>query len=189
MSHWSTAPRKGWVIIHHAGSANSHTVYNGSFCASGYDFTIDRDGHIYVCRNNADTFYRWKKNIPAGEVWHASGCDCQAIGIMMHGCFGGCTSGNVAGANENQKCSAGYIMSHLDMPNYDLIRIRPHAACHDWNPCNHSNPKTTQCPGDNYTGPDHAGWNDNGLTLRQQLANKRAIWDQHTCCDPPCPPD
>lgn len=184
MRAYESSPRNGWVIIHHAGSPNSHQVYDDRYCESGYDFTVDRSGHVYVCRNNADTFYRWTRKPPAGEVWHASGCDCQAIGIQMHGCFGGCASGNVNGPSFSQKCTVASIMYQLNMPTGEL-RVRPHAACHSWNPCDHPSPITTVCPGSNFT--DSNGWDSNGITLRDDLRAKRQNMETYGCCNPPCP--
>lgn len=184
MSHYSSAPRRGYVIIHHSGGPNTHTVEDGRFCTSGYDFTVSRAGRIFVCRNNADTYWRWQRTPSAGSVWHASGCDCLAMGICMHGCFGGCTSGNVSSPSKSQECSVGYLISHLRTPSY-ASRVRPHANCKSWNPCDHSNPLTTVCPGRNYT--TSTDWNSAGRALRDRL-RKWHNWDGYGCCDPagPC---
>lgn len=183
MGHYSSAPRRGYVIIHHTGSPNSHLVTDGRWCSSGYDFTIDANGRIYVCKSNDGTFYRWTRNT-GGAVWHASGCDCVSIGIMLHGCFGGCSSGNVSGPTYRQKCSAGYLLAHLRTPD-EAARVRPHRNCRTWNPCRHPNPLTTVCPGSNFVGS--TDWNSAGVALRDDIRYRRRQWDLYGCCQPPCP--
>jgi hypothetical protein len=180
MSHYSSAPRRGHVIIHHAGIDNSHTVEDGRFCRSGYDFTVSRQGRVFVCRNNADTFYRWQRTPPSGVAWHASGCDCQAIGICMHGCFGGCRTGNVLGVSREQRCSVAFLISHLRTP-LSTERIRPHSNCSAWNPCNHRSPASTVCPGDLYTGRT-TNWNATGRALRDRLILEAENWTLRGFC-------
>lgn len=184
MSHYSSTPRNDYAVMHHAGVANSHEVYDDRYCESGYDFTIDRAGNIYVCRNNDDTFYRWEHTPPDGAAWHASGCDCDAIGIMMHGCFGGCGSGDVSGPSERQECSFAFLLSHLEVADL-ASRLRPHRYCAPENPCNHADPTFTVCPGDNFTAASSDYWNNSGRTLRDRIRQRRRNWDEHNCCHHP----
>ena len=106
MSHYSTAPRRGYVMVHHAGYPNAHLDNTQVFCnydgGKSYDFQIRWDGTIVRCA-------AWDDAVGA----HALGCNCQAEGILLMGCFGGCTSGNVAAPSAAQECSLAYVMAHL----------------------------------------------------------------------------
>ena len=67
------------------------------------------------CRNASDwtdrrSFHpRWNDDHGA----HAECCNCKATGIMLNGCFGGCSSGNVSRPSAAQECSLAYIFYHL----------------------------------------------------------------------------
>jgi len=183
MSHYSSAPRRGWVLLHHTAGGNDHTVEDGRFCNSGYDFTVSREGRIFVCGS------RWQQASGA----HAIGCNCQAIGIAMHGCFGdgpgtcGCAGagGGVASPTPIQRCSVAYLIAHLGTP-LAQSRLRPHSNCFAWNPCESDDPTATCCPGWNYTS-DTTNWNASGQILRNSLLGMAQTYRDHGCCQTPCP--
>lgn len=88
MSHYSGAPRRAYVMVHHAGYPNAHQDTTSVLCnpqGVAYDWQIRWDGAILTCSV-------WNNTV--GQ--HARGCNCEAIGIVLMGCFGGCTSGNVS---------------------------------------------------------------------------------------------
>ncbi|WP_130282998.1 N-acetylmuramoyl-L-alanine amidase [Microcella alkaliphila] len=177
---YATAPRRNQVIIHHTGSPNSHTS-TASFCEGGYDFTITRTGVTHVCGT------RWQQATGS----HAFGCNCQTIGIMLHGCFGGCLSGNVSGPSKAQECRLAALMNLLNTPN-EAARIRPHANCFFWNPCGGTGSFSTVCCGTNFTQQSgtNSSWNSSGLALRNRVVTWRNNYRTRNCCDPadgPCP--
>ena len=140
MSHWSSAPRRGVAVIHHTGSPDVHTNYSTGYCASGYNFFVRYNGQIVVCA-------RWSSSSGA----HALCCNCASTGIMMNGCFGGCSSGNIPGPSRDQECSVAYIISHLGVLA-DANNVKPHRNCYAWRPCC-GNPTSTVCCGTNLTSP------------------------------------
>lgn len=165
---YSGGPRSGnGVVIHHTGAPNAHNVEENSFCTGEgywYDFAVTREGTIYVCNNHSGN-PGWE-NTPGG---HGGSADCnQRVGIMMHGCFGGCDSGNVDAPSEAQECSVALVMSQLGFAN-DAGNVSPHIEC-----------RATVCPGGNYTSG--ASWNDAGVTLRNRLMDRRANWDDNGSC-------
>lgn len=164
-------------MIHHTGAPNAHQDTTTNYCSSGYDFHVRWGGAIVVCA-------RWADNSGA----HASGCNCKSIGIMMNGCFGGCTTGNVAAPSNAQECSVAYLLAHLGTPLYDESRLRPHANCAGWNPCGDPSPTTTVCCGTNLTqsGGGFYNWNSNGQAFRTRLWAKASNWKQYGCCDRVC---
>jgi hypothetical protein len=180
MSHWDNAPRRNYIMVHHTGSPNAHQDNSTNYCSSGYDFHIRWGGEIVVCA-------RWNDSTGA----HASGCNCKAIGVMLNGCFGGCSSGNVTRPSNAQECSLAYIFFHLNTP-VDTDRMRPHRACYYWNPCNDPSPTSTVCCGANLTDANKPGqnrWSDLGVSFRNDVFEKRRWWAENGCCDPsPCPP-
>jgi hypothetical protein len=132
VSHYSSASRSNHVVLHHTGGANNHTIETNQFCnfsGGHYDFAVTRQGRIFVCASSSGNQY-WNDTNGA----HALRCNCRAIGIVMHGCFGGCSSGNVSGPSEAQECAVAFLLSHLDPPD-TADRLRPHANCCSWNPC------------------------------------------------------
>jgi hypothetical protein len=170
MGHYSSASRKGYIMLHHTGSPNSHLDETTTYCQH-YDFQVKRSGAIVVCD-------RWD----AASGAHAAGCNCKAIGIMMMGCFGGCSSGNVEGPSGDQKCSVAYLIAHLGTPD-EATRIRPHRRCASWNPCNDPNPTNTVCCGTEFTtGTTTSKWNTKGDNLVDDLRTKRRRWDAYNCC-------
>lgn len=186
---YSDSPRSDLVVIHHTGSANAHNVYDSRFCSAGYDFTIDRNGNLYVCATPGGQ-PRWELE----NGVHASGCDCEAIGIMMHGCFGGTTCGgsDPAAPSKAQECRVGALLVLLGTPA-TASHIRPHAFCNPQNPCSHASPLATVCCGTNYTSGGTAAnqyWNASGVSLRNRFLLWRSNYINHNCCDPndgPCP--
>lgn len=175
MSPYSSAPRRGYAMVHHTGAPSSHTHYDNRYCQYGYDFTVDRNGTIYVCGT------RWQQSSGA----HAIGCNCRAVGIAMHGCFGGCPSGNVSAPSKAQECAVAFLLSHLGTPDL-ASRLLPHRHCGYWNPCGSSNPTHTVCCGTNFTTTStvNFNWNAAGVSLRERIRNYRRNWDSHHCCDP-----
>lgn len=182
MSHYSTCPRKAYIILHHTGSPNSHTVFDDRFCDSGYDFTIDRNGRIYVCINPVGN-PRWTSS----NVAHARGCNCTTVGIAVHGCFGGCTSGNISSLNAAQICAVGFLWAHLGTAA-STSRLRPHRHCFYWQPCGTGT--STVCCGTNYTAASSSNhsFNSAGVTLRQTILARRNSWISNGCCNPATDP-
>lgn len=171
MGHYSSASRKGYVMIHHTGSPDSHLDNSTNYCSSGYDFHVRRNGDIVTCS-------RWNDSSGA----HAKGCNCASIGIMMNGCFGGCASGNVSGPSHDQKCGVAYLISHLNTPD-EASRIRPHRRCASWNPCNDPSPTSTVCCGTEFTTSSTTSkWNAKGDGLVDDLRTKRRRFDVYGCC-------
>lgn len=166
MSHYSGAPRRNFVMVHHTGVANSHLDDSTNYCSAGYDFHIRRLGYIVVCS-------RWANGTGA----HANGCNCTTIGIMLNGCFGGCTSGNVLQPTGAQECSLAYLIAHLRTP--DLVdRLRPHRTASTGTQCSGS-PGGTVCCGSNLTAAtaDHHSWNAAGRDFRERVRAKRRSID------------
>lgn len=175
MSHYSNAPRRSHVIVHHTGSPNAHQDSSTNFCYAGYDFHIRYGGNIVVCG-------RWDNT--TGE--HAIGCNCEGMGIMLNGCFGGCSSGNLQRPSDAQECSLAYLVAHLKTPDY-ASRIVPHRHCYYWNPCNSSNPTSTVCCGTNLTSPSTTyHWDANGADFRDRVRTKRRHWDACCTCETGC---
>lgn len=183
MSHYSTSPRKSYVVLHHSGSPNTHTIEDARSCDFGsgkYDFAVTRTGRIFVCPYSSSQ-PMWKQE--TGQHG-GSGCNCASIGILMYGCFGGCETGNVAGPSSQQKCSVAFLMAHLRSPD-TISAVRPHANCASWNACG-GGTGGTECPGTNFTSG--TGWNDSGRSLRDQLRALRRNWDRcGNCSGEPCP--
>lgn len=176
MSHYSTAPRRGYVMVHHAGYPNAHLDNTQVFCnydgGKSYDFQIRWDGTIVRCA-------AWDDAVGA----HALGCNCQAEGILLMGCFGGCTSGNVAAPSAAQECSLAYVMAHLGTSGVS-DRLRPHRNCSYWNPCANPSPTATECPGRNLTNTSttNQNWNADGVAFRNRILSKRTCWLAHCRC-------
>lgn len=170
MSHYATAPRRPYVMVHHTGAPNAHLDNTSVYCnydgGKGYDFQIRWDGTIVNCG-------RWDDANGA----HALGCNCDAIGIMLMGCFGGCSSGNVTAPSAAQECSLAYLIAHLGTPG-TTDRLRPHANCASWNPCDNPNPTATVCPGTNLTTTNttNLNWDSAGVSFRNRVLNKRTCW-------------
>lgn len=186
MSHYSDSPRKGYVVIHHTGGFDNHEIETNQFCnfsgGGSYDFAVTRQGRIFVCSDSGGALWRRM----TGE--HALGCNCRAVGIVMHGCFGGCDpGGNVSGPSEEQECAVAFLMSHLETPD-EAGRVRPHANCVSWSPCGGGS--GTDCPGTNFTSGG-TNWNSTGRSLRDRIRGRRRNWDRNDCCfaagDPRCP--
>lgn len=177
MGHYASSPRKGYVMIHHTGSPNSHLDNSTNYCGHGYDFHVRRNGTIVVCSS-------W--NNSSGS--HAKGCNCASVGIMMNGCFGGCKDqngnpyGNVSGPSHDQKCGVAYLIAHLNTPD-EATRLRPHARCASWNPCSDPSPTSTVCCGTEFTTPNTTSrWNSKGDGLVDELRTKRRRFDVYGCC-------
>lgn len=150
MSHFNAALRKDFAVIHHTSGSNHGSIEDCRFCSSGYDFTVFRNGTFCICVDSASGTPRWKLRPPENTAWHASGCDCRAIGIAFHGRF---QNESLATwptlPSELQKCTAAYIMNHVGIPS-TVQRVRPHAECASWDtsePCKHPCPVSTVCPG------------------------------------------
>jgi hypothetical protein len=182
MSHWAAAPRRAYVMVHHAGYPNAHLDNTSVFCPSSgisYDFQIRWDGTIIVCGAWDDATGR-----------HALGCNCEAEGVLLMGCFGGCSSGNVAGPSASQECSLAYVIAHLGTPGI-TDRVRPHRNCFYWNPCDNPNPTSTVCCGTNLTttSTTNQNWNSTGVAFRNRVLSKRTCWLStcHCNCTGQCP--
>jgi len=177
-NHYGDSPRKGYIVVHHAGYPNAHQ--NTDPCTACnvpgdhvYDFCIDYAGDI------CDTG-RWDDTTGA----HALGCNCNTVGIMLQGCFGGCSYGNVSGPSYAQKCSLAYLSLHLTT-SATLNRHRPHRRCYYWNPCA-GDPGTTVCCGTNLTtgsGSDTDKWNSTGEDFIYEMLAMRACLAQDCSCD------
>lgn len=174
MTHYSSAPRRGWIMVHHTGSPNSFDDTTTNYCDAGYDFHIRKGGAIVTCS-------RWDDSHGA----HARGCNCQTMGIMLNGCFGGCSYGNTAQPSTAQECSLAYLWHHLGTPLVEG-RLRPHRACYYWNPCNDPSPTSTVCCGTNLTtsAAGNHRWNSNGVSFRNRVMQKVSYWGYYGRCEP-----
>lgn len=168
MGHYSSSPRNSDVVLHHVGGPNTHTVETNDFCVfdgGRYDFAVTRQGRIFVCANSSGNPMWQQSNGAHG----GAGCNSW-IGIVMHGCFGGCASGNVSEPSEAQECAVAYLMSHLESGTA-AGNLRPHAGCAS---------NGTVCPGANFTSG--SSWNSTGQTLRDRIRSRRSNWDTQDCC-------
>lgn len=179
-SHFSSSPRAGMVMVHHAGSPDSHL--NGACNACDdpgdhtYDFCIARNGNI--CNTG-----RWSQATGA----HAFGCNSCSVGIMLQGCFGGCFSGNIGQPSDEQICSLAFLSLHLKTPN-SLSGHRPHARCHHINCSNVSNPTVTACCGTKLATHDTGNhWTSLGETLMNRMLTYRANLANGCTCQGLCP--
>jgi hypothetical protein len=173
MPHYSTAPRRGYVIVHHTGSPNAHLNTTTDFCTSGYDFFVRYNGQIIVCS-------RWPNSTGAA----ARGCNCIGESIMLTGCFGGCASGNLSAPSYSQECSLAFLISHLGTP-VGTDRIRPHRRCYYWNPCNEG-PTGTVCPGTNLTTTSGTTkWSSAGTEFVNRVNTWRQNEDECGTCNHP----
>ncbi len=176
MSHWSSAPRRGYVIAHH--TASNYYDTTEPFCPYGYDFFIRYTGQLVVCPSWSYAFNN-----------HATGCGCNTIGVAWVGCFGGawCDQNSFyqGGPSWSQKCMMAYVLSHLNTPT-STSRLRPHRNCYYWNPCSAS-PGTTVCCGTRFTttSTTNYNWNSAGVGLRDEVRNMRVSWDNYACCNGP----
>lgn len=173
MSHYSSSPRKAYVILHH--TAGAFDSVNRCYFDSGtYDFSVGRNGRIFVCAHSSGQAY-WRRSWGA----HAGPCN-DKIGIVMNGCFG-CGGSHPTWPTGAQECAVAFLLSHLGTPG-GHTRLRPHARC-----------KATKCPGETFTknGDPTTKWNRNGVTLRDRIRSRRRNWDSNSCChpagDPRCP--
>lgn len=184
-SRYSRAPRRAYVMVHHAGFPNAHQDNTSVYCdpnGVAYDWQIRWDGAILTCSVWDDT---------VGQ--HARGCNCQAIGIVLMGCFGGsaCQGGSLLQPSNAQECSLAYLISHLGTADI-ASRYRPHANCFYWNPCASPNPTATVCCGTNLTttSTTNNNWNTAGVAFRDRVRAKRRPWDLYGSCSqftPGCP--
>jgi len=181
------SPRKTWIMVHHAGIPNSDKYTDpctacsclGGGCSNPheYDFCIDRAGDI--CVTDGTGTPRWMLDNGA----HAKGCNCKAVGIMLQGCFGGCSYGNVSAPSDIQLCSLAYLSLQLGTAA-DLNHHRPHRRCASWNPCDDPNPTITVCCGTYLTtNSDTDKWNATGEALMYDMLRKRACLAQDCSCD------
>lgn len=180
MSHISDAARKTYIALHHAGANGTQFLNPAPFaapytgCATNgnrYDFAVNGNGVIAVGQ-------RYRN--PNG--CHATTCNCQATGIIMLGCFGGC-SGPVEAATASQKCAVAHIWKHLGISTSDPAKLKPHRYCDRANPCGGS-PTGTVCCGTRYTSTNAASdyWSSEGLTLRNQIASQAANQPEWPVC-------
>lgn len=164
-SHWSSAPRREHIMVHHHGWAGKDGAPACDQCSVDgshyYDFCVARDGSI--CNTGT---WSW----PTGG--HAAGCNSQYMGVMLQGCFGGstCGSSDATQPSYSQLCSLALISLHLQTPAY-LSRHQPHRSC----ACN------TECPGTHlWSG---CGWNTSGTGLMNQMLTYRDNLARGCNCD------
>lgn len=156
MSHYVNTARNSVIIVHHTGTPNAHTSTT-DYCPFGYDATVTYNGVIKICS-------RWSDGTGA----HASGCNCNTMGIMLYGCFGGCPSGNISGPSQAQECSLAYLWSHM-VGTIIRDRLCPHRRCHYWAPC--ASAGYTECCGNNLCSDSGTNfhWNSTGVALRNRV--------------------
>ncbi len=171
MSHYSSAPRRSYVVVHHTGVGNAHQDYSTNYCQSGYDFQIRYNGQIVVCSS-----WKWA----SGN--HAWGCQCR-LGIMLNGCFGGCSSGNLSAPSSAQECSLAYLLAHLKTVD-SVDRLRPHRNCGYWLCSNTTAASNTECCGRNLTAAtaSNYSWSSAGLNFNNRVRLKRRAWDATCSC-------
>lgn len=168
---WANAARRDYITLHHVGGSGTQykdpCPYAAPYenCRTGaminlYDFAVNGDGKIAVGGRYTN---------PAG--CHAKSCNCKATGIVMLGCFGGCSGAeNVATAA--QKCGVGYVWRQTGIERR-AEKLKPHRWCNATDPCG-SGDSGTSCPGTRYTtggDPNTDYWNSNGLALRRDILN------------------
>jgi len=169
MSHWSNAARKSYIALHHAGAAytqfNDPAPYAAPYtgCATAankYDFAVNGNGAIAVGARYTN---------PNG--CHATTCNCEATGIVMLGCFGGCSTGPVDTATAAQKCGVAYIWQHTGI-TINAGKLKPHRYCDVVNPCNGTRLGTVCC-GTRYTTSSNANdyWSTEGVSLRNEIVS------------------
>lgn len=161
-SHWSSSPRKGVIMVHHNGSPNTGSNTACTSCNSGgnvYDFCIARNGNI--CNTG-----RFSSSSGA----HGYPCNSCSVGVMMQGCYGGCTSGNLAEYSDAQLCALAVIMLHLETPA-EQSRLRPHKYCeHMICDCSGCTDEPTKCPGTNLSNHQTVShWNTTGSNLMARV--------------------
>lgn len=175
MGLWSNAARKSYIALHHVGAAgtqyNSPTPYAAPYdnCATAnnkYDFAVNGNGVIAVGARYTN---------PLG--CHAKTCNCEATGIIMLGCFGGC-GGAGDSATASQRCGIAAIWAQTGISR-SSDKLRPHKWCDVVNPCN-STQTGTICCGTRYAGTSSANhyWTASGVALRDDilsLANNGCI--------------
>lgn len=166
MGQWDNAARKAYIALHHGGAAGTQyndpapyaAPYTGcATAANKYDFAVNGNGKIAVGARYTN---------PKG--CHATTCNCEATGVVMLGCFGGCGgAGDVATAA--QKCGVGYVWNQTGIER-KAAKLKPHKYCDQTNPCGGSRLGTVCC-GTRYTGTGTDYWNSTGLTLRGEILN------------------
>jgi hypothetical protein len=142
MSHYSDAARKAYIALHHAGGAGTlyadpapyAAPYSGCATANDrYDFAVNGHGTIAVGGRYTN---------PSG--CHATTCNCEATGIVMLGCFGGCDAPPDQ-ATLAQACGVAYVWAHTGIGTAPE-KMRPHRYCDQEDPCNGTY-LGTPCPG------------------------------------------
>ena len=166
MGIYGNAARKTFIALHHAGAAgtqyNNPAPYAAPYtgCATNgnrYDFVVNGYGTIAVGARYTN---------PQG--CHAITCNCQATGICMLGCFGGCGgSGDIV--TLPQGCGVGYVWAETEIP-LQSTKLKPHRYCDNARPCGGSYLGTVCC-GTQYTNSSSTNdyWSAAGLTLRNDL--------------------
>jgi hypothetical protein len=178
MSHYSTSPRKNYIVVHHDGGCGSENFTACQACynppAYFYDFCIDRVGNI--CDNGT-----WTQSCGG----HAFQANCASIGVKMQGCYGGCGGCDLAGFNDPQLCGLAFLSLHLLVPSPNTFNHISHNKSQSWKPCAcHSCSESgcagpTACCGTNLQTPATGdGWTTEGfnemqrmLWMRNNLAN------------------
>lgn len=122
MSDLSTSPRKNIILVHHFGACDTE---NNAACVSCsvpgdhiYDFCIARNGDV------CDTG-QWDEAVGG----HSFNCNTTSIGVMMQGCYGGCSGcANQSSFSDQQLCGLAFLSLHLTTPAA-LDNHRPHRRC------------------------------------------------------------
>lgn len=138
--------RKQYITVHHTAgpqvSSNNYTAVcnDGKI---GYDFQIRSNGN-YLKGQECGT---------QGE--HALGCNCNHVGIVLDGCFGGTGCSNQAQMpTAAQESRLAWIWANLCTPR-ESSRLHPHMFCYLTQPCGAGT--VTECCGANLASPSAAG--------------------------------
>lgn len=169
--HMTTSPRRNYIVVHHAGYAGSENNSACTVCYNPpsyfYDFCIDRWGS--VCDNGT-----WGQSCGG----HAFQANCNTIGVMMQGCYGGCGSGDLCCLTDAQLCGLAWVSHHLQVPTPNLYNHISHRKASSWRPCACGSCGEGQCASDTVCcGTNLAtlstphGWTNEG-----QYEMNRMLW-------------
>lgn len=166
---WDDAERKNYIALHHVGASGRQYGDPCRYAAPEFDCArTGDDKYDFAVNGNGKIAVGGRYRNPDG--CHARTCNCEATGIVMLGCFGGCSGpGDVA--TEAQKCGVGYVWRQAGIST-KAEKLKPHKFCDIENPCN-GQQVGGPCPGSRYTTSDPTNdyWNSAGLALRNDIRN------------------
>lgn len=177
---YDDAARTGYIALHHVGASNTQFDSPGPYaapysgCATNgnrYDFAVNGNGAIAVGG-------RYRN--PAG--CHATTCNCEATGICMLGCFGGCGT-PADDTTLAQGCGVAYVWRHLPI-SIQSAKMRPHRWCDRANPCDGTTLGTVCCGTMFTSGTSDDAWNATGRNFRDSLMSLARNYRDCGTCSP-----